>query len=104
MGAEGDFYEMCKSSKELQDLGREPGNMEFFLLFFPWREEDSYRSNEQILFTIPEVQYFNDLHEKGIILDKLQMTWYAMKWRLLRDDIYREYPSTFDEAFLLITA
>jgi len=103
MGAEWIFYEICKSAKDIQDMWKKPWSMEYYLLFYPWRLEKWYRSMDNILFTIPEIEYFNDLTSKGIKLDKFQMTWYALKRRVLREDMFREYPSTFEEAFLLIS-
>lgn len=104
MGASGDFYEMCKDAKYIQDQWKTPTSMEFNLLFFPWWEETSYRSNDEIIFNQDEIEYFNQLRDKWIYLDRMQMTWYALKKRVQKDKIYREYPSTFEEAFLLVTA
>ncbi len=103
MGAEGPFYDIAKAAYDLDLSWGEPGPMEFKLLFLPRFIENTYRSNDTIMFTLPEVQYFNDLRDKWIYLDKMQMTWYALKRRVLKEDMFREYPSTFEEAFMLIT-
>ncbi len=46
------------------------------------------------------VEYFDKLHNMGIILTDGQKRWYAKKKETLREDLLREYPSTPEEAFL----
>jgi len=50
---------------------------------------------------IPEylVEYFQKLECEGIILSNAQKKWYIAKETLLKEDMFREYPSIPDEAF-----
>lgn len=54
-----------------------------------------------ILIDSDTKEYYKDLEGKGIVLTLGQRNWYYLKKRDLGDQIYSEYPSTFDEAFNL---
>ncbi|MEH6397379.1 MAG: terminase, partial [Pseudoalteromonas sp.] len=46
------------------------------------------------------IPYFIELeHKNGIKLTDGQKAWYSAKWKVLGDDMRREYPSTPEEAF-----
>lgn len=93
---------MAKAAKAIQDSGREPNEMEYKLWFFPWWKEKKYRMEGNIVIPQEMLEYFEELDMKyGIVLDQEQKNWYYMKWVTLRDKMYFEYPSTFEEAFMM---
>lgn len=97
-GTGGHFYEMVKEAEKLGD--RAPNDMEFALHFYPWWRKESYRLDPDGVIIEPEViDYFNELEEKGVIVDDAQVAWYAAKRRVLKGDMKQEYPSTPEEAF-----
>lgn len=48
---------------------------------------------------IPPTEYFDKLALQGIVLDDEQKSWYVAKQKLMGEDMLREFPSTFEEAF-----
>ena len=102
MGAEWYFYDFCKRAKEVQDMGRLPNAMEYRLFFFPWWVEKSYSFDGNMI--IPQIlqDYYSELSTKEwIFLTEWQKKRYALKYQDLKDKMFNEYPSTFDEAFNL---
>jgi hypothetical protein len=98
-GREGYFYDYCTESKKRKDLGETANNLEFEFHFFAWYLRGEYRlkSGKIIESLFP---YFEELASRhGIILSDEQKAWYSSKWKILGDDMRREYPSTPDEAF-----
>lgn len=96
-GKEGYFYDMCQLAETR--VGQELGPLDFKFRFFPW-----YRHPEYMLMTpvtISEVleEYFAKVESRGVILTPQQKFWYAKKYELQRDDMFREYPTFSDEAF-----
>lgn len=99
-GRSGDFFDKCEASKKLHDMGAALGLMDYKFHFFPWYLDDTYRLPDPVRLTPEEEAYFNDLYaEHGIDLDEDQEWWYASKWREQGDEMWREFPSTPEEAF-----
>jgi hypothetical protein len=97
-GKEGHFFEMCSEAKKQKDLGRKLSKLSFNFHFFPWYFRAEYALDGQIANAL--LTYFEELEQKhGIKLTDQQKAWYSEKWRVLGDDMKREYPSTPEEAF-----
>lgn len=97
-GTGGHFYEMVKEAEKRGD--KAPNDLEFKLHFYPWWAKRSYRVDpDGVIIDNALIDYFNELETKGIVLDDAQVAWYALKYRLFKDDMKREYPSTPEEAF-----
>lgn len=97
-GRDGYFYEYCTEAKKLKDRGIKPNALEFNFHFFAWWLRDEYRMEGEASEQLRD--YFEQLKGKhGIELDEQQKAWYSAKWRVLGDDMKREYPSTPEEAF-----
>ena len=97
-GREGYFFDYCTEAKKLKILGKSLSILDFKFHFFPWWKSPEY----SIKGDIPELlwHYFNELeHKQGVKLTDGQKAWYSAKWKLLGDDMGREYPSTPKEAF-----
>lgn len=96
------FYDMCSAAKAVQDEWREPSVFDYNLIFSPRRIEESYRLEGRYSFPADVEQYFEKLQsEHWIMLDEQQKNRYYAKRNNLKDDIKREYPSYFEEAFEL---
>lgn len=99
--AEGYFYDFAKAAKFIQDMWRTPNDMEYKLHFSPWRDDENYSYDGNVLIPQDLQEYFSDLSLKGISLTQGQKNRYTLKQSKLRDEMFQEYPSTFDEAFML---
>lgn len=99
-GRGGDFYEKTEQARRVQDGGRVPGSLEYAFHFFPWFMDPTYQSEETTVFTADDEAYFKELKEEhGINLTGPQCNWYAAKAREQGEDMWKEFPSTPDEAF-----
>lgn len=97
-GREGYFYEYCVEAERMQKLGDNLSVLDFEFHFFPWFLRDEYSIVGKINNAL--LNYFNELEAKqGITLTDGQKAWYSSKWKVLGDDMKREYPSTPKEAF-----
>ncbi len=103
-GNSGRFYDMCQDAQKLMLEGRDLTPLDFKFHFQPWYESREYRFSDSItarfVHTDAELDYFEELaDEHGIEPDANQKAWYCAKARVLGDDMFREYPSTPEEAF-----
>lgn len=99
-GQAGDFYAKTEQARALLDKGRELGELEYRFHFFAWWQDATYRVSEPHLLTAENLKYFDSLEvEHGIVLSDEQKWWYAAKSVEQGDDMWKEYPSTPDEAF-----
>jgi hypothetical protein len=100
-GSEGPFFEMSESARKWAEEGRALHQMAYKFHFYAWHEEKRNRlpAGSEII-TKELAQYFFELKTKhGIALDEGQQCWYSAKSRTLKDMIFREHPSTPEEAF-----
>jgi hypothetical protein len=104
-GAHGHFFDLCTHAKRLADSDSELSPMDYKFFFYPWWLSSEYRLTTHYEPTDDEHRYFKELAEQsGIILDQHQRNWYVAKSREQSDKMWREYPSTPDEAFRGIIA
>ena len=101
--SQGDFYDKCQNAIELQKQNKILNNQEYKFFFYAWHEVKEYRLNDDHLVLSQDTKnYFEKLkNDEWIICDEEQMKWYQVKKNKLKDDIFREYPSTANEAFLV---
>ena len=100
-GSAGDFYDRCKDAEKLKLKGVELGPMDYRFHFFPWYM-DAKNTTDASYVEIPAdvASYLDKLQAGlGIELTDGQRAWYAQKKKSLKLLIYREHPSTPDEAF-----
>jgi len=100
-GREGLFHDLSKTAQDLSLSGRAPNEMEFKFFFTAWFENPEYTLNP-VNVPIPQDMhvYFKALEdEHGIYLTPGQKAWYVVKAARLKEDMFREYPSTPEEAF-----
>ncbi|MGT2444483.1 terminase [Ensifer adhaerens] len=99
-GRGGDFYDKVQQARRILDAGRDPGEMDYRFHFFPWWQDDTYQLLEPVMLTVEDEKYFGELAtEHGIQLSDPQKWWYVAKKAEQGDDMWKEYPSTPDEAF-----
>lgn len=102
-GNEWDFFDKCDNSYKLQGKPHTPLDYKFF--FFPRWLEKTY-SYEWLNVVIPKEteEYFDKLeNEYWIILQQWQKNWYYLKFKDMKDKMFREYPSFYQEAFQVAT-
>jgi hypothetical protein len=100
-GREGAFYEMCVEAQKMRDAKKELSPMDYKFHFFPWWRHPDYQMQHDFALSDDMVKYFRELQEiHQIELTAPQRAWYAKKQKEQGDDIFREYPSTPEEAFL----
>jgi len=106
-GPIGYFHKMHLESRKREKLGLEPGKMQYKEHFFAWFMKESNTTDPRFIIVPEEVEkYLDDLSEQIVKdgtwdkpLTQGQRAFYAEKYKLLGDEIYREHPSTIDEAF-----
>jgi len=100
-GKEGRFYEFCQEAQKAEIEKRRLSEMEFKFFFFPWWKEPSYRTVADFKITRDYEEYFDGLAKiRGVELDDEQKRWYITKKKIQGENMFREYPSTPEEAFL----
>ncbi len=96
----GDFADMCELAESLQLAGKELSVMEYRLHFFPWQDKTSNVTDPKFVDILPiEHAYFDKLEKvfkKEITPD--QRAWYVAKKKILKHLMYKQHPSTLDEA------
>ena len=100
-GRQGDFYESCRNAQAKRDAGRALSKMDFKFFFYPWwRDPKNVLDPRTVTVTDAARKYFRDLHRtQGITLTPGQKAWYVKKEEQNRDLMFREHPSTSEEAF-----
>lgn len=103
-GQQGEFYDLVKHARKLEDEGRELSPLDPKFHFYAWWENPDYQlSLNDALKTVISAelaQYFTDLeNDDGIYLTLERKAWYSKKSDVMGDEMMREFPSTPDEAF-----
>lgn len=100
-GRTGFFYDYVMEAQQADKEGRALSELDFRYFFFPWWEEETYRLKATFPITKEYEKYFDTLRTThNILLDDEQKRWYMSKKKKNDDDMYREYPSTWEEAFM----
>lgn len=103
-GQSGEFFDMVKHARKIEDEGRELTNLDWKFHFYPWHQNPDYKlPTVDALKTIIVEEYqrtFTELEkEHRIVLTVEQKAWYVKKAEIQGDEMMREFPSTPDEAF-----
>lgn len=100
-GNGGAFFDMVQTAEKLHQQGLALTELDFRLHFFPWWKHSGYRLDAGLVLIEKELaDYFDELAGQSITLDADQKAWYARKRTQIGfDDMFREYPSTPEEAF-----
>jgi hypothetical protein len=101
-GRFGYFYDYCKRARDASIQGKSLTELDFKYYFFPWWKDPERCLSPSQYQPIPQEigEYFDGVELKlGIKLSLGQKSWWVNKWMILGDDMKREYPATFEEAF-----
>lgn len=99
-GAHGHFYDMSTRAKHLADTDSELSPLDYKFFFYPWWMSRKYRLNLHQEPDEDDSKYFSELAKfSSIGLEREQKNWYMAKRTEQRERMWREYPSTPDEAF-----
>lgn len=103
-GQGGEFYELVKTARKLEDNNSQLTSLDPKFFFYPWYENEEYALPEgEALRTVLDeetIKYFDELEkEHEIFLSYRQKTWYFKKSEIMGDEMMREFPSTPDESF-----
>lgn len=111
-GQAGDFKKIVDEARELAQKGVELNPKQFRFHFYPWWQEVAYRLPEMqarhVPITAKEHEYFDKLEATvGVEITLGQRAWWISTFEseCLSDPelMWREYPSTPDEAFQVST-
>jgi hypothetical protein len=98
-GRSGLFFDIATEAEKLHVSQKQLGSMDYKFHFFPWFMDPAYILQEDYSVPPELTSYFAELQDKGIKLSPEQKKWYAAKLKEQGDDMWKEYPSTSDEAF-----
>ena len=100
-GREGDFYQMTKTAQAAYASNTMLTEMDYKFFFFAWYSNPFNRLNPAgVVFLEYQKEYFKEIEAKhNIHIDLWQKAWYVKKWNVQGDDMKREHPSTWIEAF-----
>jgi len=98
-GKSGEFYDLCQSAINLNNIGRPLSRLEPKFHFYAWFDNPDYQLSDEetlgVVIPIGTAEYLAKFPQ----LTANQRAWYAVKERLMGEDMKREYPSTPAEAF-----
>ena len=103
-GKGGEFYDLTVQSQKMDDMVKagtaKLTTMDFRFHFFAWWESPKYTLNpEGVVIDAAMQAYFTKLELRGIVLTAGQKAWYVKKAAQQGDDMRKEYPSYWEEAF-----
>jgi hypothetical protein len=101
-GRTGQFHAYCIQAIKHERSGAPYGPLDFKLNFYPWWEDEKYELPDPggVVISQRLVKYFDELEETiGQELSFPKRYWYMKKEEQQGDDMRREFPSTWEEAF-----
>lgn len=99
-GPQGHFYEICQEAI----LKKSPlSKLDFRFFFFAWYQKESNVTDPSLVMIEPEIdQYLDKVEEiNQVKLTRPQRAWYAVTRRGLKHLMFKEHPSTPEEAFMV---
>jgi|SRR5882672_410572 len=99
-GAHGHFYDMAVTARKATERGDRLTAMDYKFFFYPWWQSPEYELHDYVQLESDDEKYFRELQRyHALDLPAPKKYWYAKKRREQRDRMFREYPSTPEEAF-----
>lgn len=105
-GSAGDFFDRCEDAEDMRTSGEELGPMDYRFHFYAWYQDPKNSTDPQYVHVdekshkyFAKVQEYIDASANDIQLDDGQRAWYVQKKKKLKLLMYREHPSTPEEAF-----
>lgn len=96
-GKDGAFHDIWQESWKNKD--KKITDLDFKPFFFPWHRHAEYSQGISVDIPTNLKEYFAKLSLDGIRLIDPQKWWYANKYKIQKEDMAREFPSTPEEAF-----
>lgn len=94
-----DFHLMCETAQKIRADGIELTRMDYKFHFFSWYKKPENVLNEDVLIDGRMAEYFRRIEAiTGDVIDVPHRQWYVKKKSVLGRDIYKEHPSTPEEA------
>lgn len=99
-GPNGDFPEMCGDAELIRVSGRELGPLDYKIHFFAWHEKTSNVTDPKYVEVSPKDHAYYDKLEKVFkkTITPAQRAWHVAKKKVLKHLMYKEHPSTLEEA------
>lgn len=99
-GPNGDFPEMCEMAEQIKLSGRELGPLDYRIHFFSWHEKESNVTDPKYVEISAKDDIYFDKLEKVFKREILppQRAWYVAKKKTLKHLMFKEHPSTLEEA------
>lgn len=104
-GRAGEFHDMVKKARKLEDEDRELTALDFKFHFTAWWEDEGNVLDADVIETTEMREYFEKTQEhpwlkrRNIIFTREQRAWYVKKSEQQGDKMTQEHPSHPDEAF-----
>lgn len=99
-GQGGHFHDFCMKAEQMRLESKELTPFDFKIFFFPWYLDSRYVLDSDFVIESEWQNYFKLLKIKsGIELTDGQKRWYIKKRQMMKDKMFREYPSTLEECF-----
>ena len=99
-GAGGDFKQMYTAAEAKAGQGVKLTRMDYKAHFFSWFMNPENRLFEHVDIAEPMVKYFEKVERvTGHKLEQPYRAWYVKKKEQLKEFMYKEHPSTSEEAF-----
>lgn len=103
-GQAGEFFELTQTARKLADANTKLTPLDPKFHFYAWWKHPDYALSAEdaanTLITAEDQKYFLELQTQDMImLSAEQRAWYVKKKQTMGEDMWREFPSTPDEAF-----
>ena len=99
-GAGGDFKEMCTVAEAKAAKGVKLTRMDYKFHFFGWYDNPENQLFEDVDIPVQFVEYFKKVERAtGKVIGPAYRAWYVKKKEVLKELMYKEHPSTSEEAF-----
>lgn len=99
-GASTDFEQMWNFAYDNEKSGNELTRMDYKCHFFPWYKKPENVLYEEVYIEPKMIEYFRKVESvNGDKIDQPHRNWYVKKRNILKSDIFKEHPSTPEEAF-----
>ncbi len=101
-GPSGDFPDMCNRAEDDRVHGKELGKLDWRIHFFAWYSKASNVTDPKYVEISDSLHEYFDKVERArqVKITSEQRAWYTAKKKTLGNLIYKEHPSTLDEAFI----
>ena len=99
-GPNGDFPDMCKDAALLQAKGKKLGELDYRMHFFGWMDKTSNVTDPSFVEIATKDNTYFDKIEKALNkkITLPQRAWYVAKEKSLKHLMFKEQPSTLEEA------